>query len=176
MSGFVMLLFALATTRSPQEAGSADEIMRLAERVEGDQLAQAVQSAPDGAREAFRRLLAEAVNRSEDDGAEEPASSTSSLSQPLAAAERLARAYAEVWTDDFLLRQLGRFRAWPPADRRRRIAADSLRRAGLDAYVRLGTDEAIQLWREAARLSASLSDSSGIARALGNVGAGFYAA
>ena len=176
MSGFVMLLFALATTRSPQEAGSADEIMRLAERVEGDQLAQAVQSAPDGAREAFRRLLAEAVNRSEADGAEEPASSTSSLSQPLAAAERLARAYAEVWTDDFLLRQLGRFRAWPPADRRRRIAADSLRRAGLDAYVRLGTDEAIQLWREAARLSASLSDSSGIARALGNVGAGFYAA
>ena len=178
MSLFAALLFALAagSRPGPQEGSSADEIMQLASRAEGDRLVQAVQRAPDGAREAFRRLLAEALRGGENGGAEELASASPVFLQSAGAAERLARAYAEAWTDDFLLRQLGRFLAWTPAERRRRIAADSLRRAGLDAYLRVSTEEAIRLWREAARLSNSLSDSSGIARALGNVGAGFYAA
>jgi CHAT domain-containing protein len=40
----------------------------------------------------------------------------------------------------------------------------------------VGTGGAIRLWREAADLSSSISDTCGVARALGNVGAGFYAA
>jgi tetratricopeptide (TPR) repeat protein len=137
-------------------------VVDLAKRSDGGpELVAAVRRSPDGAREAFRRLLAESV-----DGA--------AGTPP--AAERLATAFAEAWADDFLIRQLRQFDAWAPDQRRRRVQADSLRRVGFEAYVQFDTRRAIELWRRGARLSASLSDSVGVARSLGNIGAGFYSA
>ena len=94
----------------------------------------------------------------------------------LRAAERLAEAFAEAWTDAFLLRQVRRFQAWPPSARLAKLKTDSLRRAGNKAYREDGVEAAVRLWRRSASVSADIPDSVGIARATGNIGAGYYAA
>jgi len=88
---------------------------------------------PDEARDALHRLFVLAAD--------------SAPAAPLAAATRLAQAYAAAWRDSFLLRQVARFAAWSPAERAAKLAADSLRRAGNAALGHAGVDAALHEWR-----------------------------
>jgi CHAT domain-containing protein/tetratricopeptide (TPR) repeat protein len=126
-------------------------------------LIQEVQDHPDDVRDALRQLLVMATTTVD-----------SAATLPLAAADRLAAAYAVAWHDPFLIRQVSRFRRWRPADRHRKVMADSLRLAGNDALGRDGVAVAVRLWRESARRAAAIGDTSAIAAALGNIGRGFY--
>ncbi|UCG76440.1 MAG: hypothetical protein JSV95_03825, partial [Gemmatimonadota bacterium] len=116
----------------------------------------------------FRRLLADFVR------AGESRTDRAGASGVLEAAERLARAYSEAWSDVFLVSQLRLYRSWTPQERERKVQADSLRRAGATAFS-FDTESALRIWAEAARLSGSIQDTSGVARALGNMGAALYA-
>ena len=107
-------------------------------------LVQRVRSRPDAAREAVQLLLADAMAAQGSDQAEE---------EFLLAAERLAEAYAEAWTDSFLLRQVRRFQAWSPPARLAKLKTDSLRRAGNKAYREDGVEAAVRLWRRSASVS-----------------------
>ena len=115
---------------------------------------------PDEARDALHRLFVLAAD--------------SAPAAPLAAATRLAQAYAAAWRDSFLLRQVARFAAWSPAERAAKLAADSLRRAGNAALGHAGVDAALHEWRASLARCTLLDDSAGMAAALGNIGAGYY--
>ena len=115
---------------------------------------------PDSLRNALHARLVDAAADSQD-------------AEPLAAAERLAQAYAVAWRDSFLVRQVARFEAWTPAERRAKIAADSLRLAGNVALGRAGAAAALRDWRESLRRCGALGDSAGMGAALGNIGAAF---
>jgi CHAT domain-containing protein len=163
MSGVesLRLLGALAgLTQSPQ---APDELWTLAKTGSDSALIAQAHDRPDDLREALRRVLALAA------GAPPPA-------EPLTAAARLARAYAVAWRDSFLLREVARFDSWSVAERRAKVAADSLRRAGNAALGSAGIDAAMRDWRESLRQCGLLHDSAGMGAALGNIAAGFYQA
>jgi CHAT domain-containing protein/tetratricopeptide (TPR) repeat protein len=149
-----------------------DRILALASRDARDSLIAAVKQWSDEAREAFHRLL---VAAAPDGSAVSRAPAGADPDGALQDADRLARAYAEAWADDFLVRQVALFRAWTPEQRRERLAADSLRRTGATVY-RNNTESARRIWRQAENVAASIGDSSGVARAVGNIGAAFYTA
>ena len=149
-----------------QTAGPTEVVQQLALSGEDRTLTVQVEQWPDQAREAFQQLLRASVRDQRQALADDP----------LVAAQRLAETYAEVWTDEFLLRELGRFRSWPFAERELRIVADSLRLAGRDAYWEQGIDAALVLWQESLEISTEIGDSTGVARALGNIGVTWYAA
>ena len=94
----------------------------------------------------------------------------------LAAAERLASAYATAWNDSTLLRRVEKVRSLSPADRKARIAADSVRRAGAKAGLSAGLDAALRDYRESLRRFQALADTDGMARALGSIGQAFRTA
>lgn len=98
------------------------------------------------------------------------------LERDLETAEWLARAHARVWGDSSILRGVGRFRRWSPAQRQLKIAADQLRRSGNSALRTGGVSAALPHWRASLRMASSVPDLSGRAAALGNIGAGFYRA
>jgi tetratricopeptide (TPR) repeat protein len=56
------------------------------------------------------------------------------------------------------------------------LAGDSLRDLGNLAYTQEGVDRALELWRESLACHEALGDTVGVARSLGNIGAGMYAA
>jgi CHAT domain-containing protein len=152
----VVLVLAASFAQSSQ---GSDELRTLARDGSDSVLVDRTRQRPDDTRDALRRLLAEAAG-----GA------------PLAAAERLAGAYAVAWQDSFLVRQVGRFQSLSAADRQAKVAADSLRLAGNAALGSAGVDAAMRAWRESLRRFEALSDTAGVAAALGNLGAGFYLA
>ncbi|HMI54776.1 MAG TPA: tetratricopeptide repeat protein, partial [Gemmatimonadaceae bacterium] len=86
----------------------------------------------------------------------------------------MADAYAEAWSDYFFARQVTRFQASSPDQRKQRVAADSLRRAGNTAMGAEGVPAAMTLWRESLRRARVLGDSAPIALGLLSIGAGFY--
>jgi tetratricopeptide (TPR) repeat protein len=94
----------------------------------------------------------------------------------LAAAERIAGAYAATWDDSSLARHVARYRGWTAEQRQRYAAADSLRAEGKSALYRDGVDVALAHWRRSLELFTGLQDSAGAAGALYNIGAGFYLA
>jgi CHAT domain-containing protein/tetratricopeptide (TPR) repeat protein len=110
---------------------------------------------PDSVRESIRTLLASAQ---------------------ITTAEQLASAYAAAWRDSFFVREVARFARWPQANRRTKLAADSLRRAGNAALGRAGVAAALRDWRASLARCDAIADSAGIGAALGNIGAGFYQA
>lgn len=126
-------------------------------------LREAVRASPDDARELIRRLLVEA-------GAADPPQSE----RVVTLASRLAESYAAVWEDSFPLRTVARFSEMSPAHRRAKLAADSMRRSGNTALGRAGVKAAFPLWRDALRRATAMSDTAGVAAALGNLGAGFF--
>jgi hypothetical protein len=145
MSGLesLWLLAALAgMVQSPQ----AEDLRTLAMTASDSALIAQAHDRPDDLRESLRRLFAVAAAETQ------PA-------ERLTAAERLARAYAVAWRDSFLVRQVARFEAWPLADRRAKVAADSIRRAGNDALGRAGVGVAMRDWRESLRRCELLHDS-----------------
>jgi CHAT domain-containing protein len=104
------------------------------------------------------------------------ASSDSARAAALTFATRLATSYAAAWSDSFYLREVGRFAAAQPAWRRSWVSADSTRRAGIAASSGLGVPAGMRLWRRSARAFRLLRDTSGLAAATGNLGAGYYLA
>lgn len=127
-------------------------------------LASRAREAPDEVRAALRDMLVGTVVRSD------------SADDYLADARRVAHAYWAAWRDSFLVRQVTRFASWSPAQRSLKVSADSLRLAGNSALGRLGVAAALRAWRASLLRCETLGDSAGVGAALGNIGAGFYAA
>ena len=148
-------------TQSPQ---AADQVRALARNGTDSALVARSRAAPDAVREALRGLFVSA------------ASAADSSEAFLERARRMARAYAVAWRDSFLIRQVTRFESFSPAERRLKVTADSLRLAGNAAAGRLGMVAATGLWRQSLVRCEALADTAGMAAALGNIGAGFYAA
>ena len=139
------------------------DLQALADTASDSTLVAQAHARPDDVREALRQLFGRAV-------------SDSSPVAPLAAARRLAEAYAVAWRDSFPLRQVRRFESWPARTRRASVAADSIRRAGNAAMGRAGVQVAMREWHKSLRQCETIQDSAGIGAALGNIGAGFYRA
>jgi len=140
-----------------QSPHGADTVRMLAQDGPDSALVERARRHPDDARDALRRLLAEAA-----------------AGGSLTPAERLAHAYAVAWQDSFLVRQVVRFGSLAPAEQRGKVAADSTRLAGNAALGSAGVEAAMRAWRRSLRRFEGLGDSAGIAAALGNLGAGFY--
>ncbi len=151
------LLKAAAIIALLQTADPVERLMWLAETAPHETLVDEARQHPEQARRAFHDLL------------------RASVAEPSDAAGRLAAAYAEAWTDAFLVRRYNRFRAWSERERRESLAADSLRLAGNRAYMEQGVEPALALWRESLERHEALDDTVGVARSLGNIGAAFYA-
>jgi CHAT domain-containing protein len=92
--------------------------------------------------------------------------------QELDTARRLAQAYAVAWHDEFLVREVARFAAWPPERRAEKVSVDSLRRAGITAFGRDGAGAAVAIWRNALSRATAIGDTAGMAATLQNIGAG----
>lgn len=120
---------------------------------------------PSRAYDHVRELLAEAAR------------STSPHSDSLIQeARNLARRFALVWDDSFVVTYVDRFERLPPEKRRAKVRGDSLRRAGNAALGGQGIARAMALWRRALRTATELGDTAGVAAAIGNIGVGFYRA
>ena len=158
MNPALLLLAAAAGALLPQEDDRVDRIVALAVAV-APTLTTEVREYPDAARKAFAELLSLSVRRED----------------ALGAADVLAGAYFEGWTDPFYLQEAGRFRSWSGDARRTKLEADSLRLAGNKAFSELGVEAAADRWSRSLELSRSVPDTAGIGRTLGNLGAGFYA-
>lgn len=172
-SAFVSLVIASLILASPAMASFQSSPMDMDEEIiaaarQGDHanLVGLVRTNPDEARRAAHDLFV-MVARSTTPEQEE---------EHLRAADNVGRAYAEAWTDSFLLRQVGKFSRWSAGQRANKLTADSLRLAGNDVYRTAGIEESLSLWWEALERSASLPDTVGMARSLGNIGAAFYGA
>ncbi|MFN2567095.1 MAG: CHAT domain-containing protein [Gemmatimonadaceae bacterium] len=159
-------LFLVVAGILAQSSDGADRVRARAREAGGDALVTEALERPDEIRAALTRSLALAAGSASD----------SARSVHLDAAERLARAYAAAWNDAFLVGQVARFRRWSPDERVAKVKVDSLRRVGNGVLGRAGPRPAIRLWRESLRGARVLGDSAGEAAALGNIGAGFYAA
>src|SRR5256714_5256236 len=90
----------------------------------------------------------------------------------LDAAAKIAAAYALVWRDSFLVREVARFTEWPAARRSAKVAVDSMRRAGITAFRGAGPHAAVVLWQRALTRATTNRDSAGMAALLGNIGSG----
>ncbi|HEX5631794.1 MAG TPA: tetratricopeptide repeat protein, partial [Gemmatimonadales bacterium] len=145
-----------------QQRSQAETMRALVERGSDSALVATVNRSPVAAREAMQALLDRTARPGEGDLA-------------LAGANRLAGAMAIALGDSFPLRQVMRYAAWTPAERGAKVAIDSIRFAGNAALGRDGFETALRAWRESARRAEALGDTAGMAAALGNIGAGFYA-
>jgi CHAT domain-containing protein len=154
-----MIALLVALPVLVQSTHGADTVRLLARDGPDSALVERTRRHPDDARDALRRLLADAAG-----GA------------PLTPAERLAGAYAVAWRDSFFVRQVARFGSLSPPQRVAKVSADSLRLAGNAALGAAGTEAAMRAWRESLRRFETLGDSAGMAAALGNIGVGFYRA
>jgi CHAT domain-containing protein len=143
-------------------AGGRDSLRRAAPRLSDSALAREARARPGELRDALRATLALVVR---DTG--------SSSDRHLDVARRLARAHADAWGDDFLVRQVARFSAAPEVSRRSIVWGDSMRRAGNAAFGSVGPEAAIALWRRSLPRLGIASDSAGFAATLGNIGAGY---
>lgn len=161
MSSLTALPLLAALAGLLQDPRARDALQVLARTGSDSALIVQAHDRPDDVREALRRLFVEAA-------------ADTQAGEPVAAAERLARAYAVAWRDSFLLRQVVRFESWLPAQRHLKVAADSLRLAGNDALGRAGVAAALRDWRESLRRCEGLNDTAGMGAALGNIGAAFY--
>lgn len=159
-----LLTWLALGTAAAQSSRLEDDARALPAASRDSVLAARARRQPDELRETVRRLLTKASI----------AASDSSTVDALERAQQLAAAYAVAWRDSFFIRQVARFKALSSADRRAKIAADSARRTGNTALSTKGPAAAMRWWRESLRGFQLLSDSVGIAAALGNLGAGFY--
>jgi CHAT domain-containing protein len=155
-SGFPFLLAALAA-----QSAAADSLRQLADRLPKSALIVETRARPLATREAVAEALVRTVR------------TPSASKEEFAAAQRLAEAYAVAWSDPFLVNEVTRFAARPPAQRAAKVRVDSLRRAGVAAYHREGVTTATVLWRRSLSRAQAIRDSTAIAAVLGNLGSGF---
>ncbi|MGD2216951.1 MAG: CHAT domain-containing protein [Gemmatimonadales bacterium] len=159
------LLFAIPGTAWTQEAGQSPDIVALAQAGDESRLLEEVRARPDDTRDALDQLFQLTVQ----------AKDAMDRVQFLERAQLLAQAYAQAWSDSFLIRKVERFTRWSSGERADKLEADSVRRAGIEAYYREGPEAAIRLWERSLTLCRALEDTAGQAAVLGNLGAGYYA-
>ena len=160
MIGSGLALLALVTSQ-----GLPDSLRLLAGRLPEASLVEAVRAQPVAVREALSEMMALAVNDRD----------PSARDRQLAAARRLAAAYATAWRDSFLVREVARFAASSPSRRAAKVRVDSVRRAAAADFGRAGPRAAMAGWRRAYTRARAISDTAGIAAVLGNIGVGFLA-
>jgi len=151
--------FTLASLVAP--TGPRDSLHLLASRLSDSALTAEARARPLELREALTLTLARVVH-----------SDPAARAEGLLTARRLAAAYAAAWHDEFLVREVARFAAWPPGRRAAKVWGDSVRRAGITAFGREGAAAAIVAWRRALSRLATIADTAGMAATLGNIGAG----
>jgi CHAT domain-containing protein len=159
------LLVAIPVTAPAQEPASSPDIVALLQAGDEGQLLEEVRARPDDTRDALDELF-ELTVRAHD---------SMDRVRLLEHAQRLARAYAQAWSDSFLIRKVEQFSRWSTAERADKLEADSIRRAGIEAYYSEGPDAAIRLWERSLTLCRALDDQACQAVVLGNLGAGHYA-
>ncbi|KPK78989.1 MAG: hypothetical protein AMS25_14180 [Gemmatimonas sp. SM23_52] len=159
------LLVAMSGAATAQEPASSPDIVALLEAGDEARLLEELRARPDDAREAVARLFQRSA------GANDSMDRVRLLDQ----AQLLARAYAQVWSDSFLVRKVEQFARWSTGERAEKLAADSLRRAGIEAYYREGPEAAIRLWERSLTVCRALDDQACQATVLGDLGAGHYA-
>jgi CHAT domain-containing protein len=159
------LLVATSGTAWTQEPASAPDILALLEVGDEHRLREEVRAWPDGARDALAELF-ELTVRADD---------AMDRVRFLGQAQLLARAYAQAWSDSFLIRKVERFARWSTDERAEKLEADSVRRAGIEAYYSEGPQAAIRLWERSLTLCRALDDQACQATVLGNLGAAHYA-
>ncbi|NNM06584.1 MAG: CHAT domain-containing protein [Gemmatimonadetes bacterium] len=157
----------------PQEAPQAGALIDLATTGSLETLVAQVRLHPDAVREALHDLMRESGNSIKESS---PTGNQGERRDVLGTAERLARAYFEAWTDPFLIQEVDRFRSWSLDERQTKLIADSLRNLGNEAYLSEGISPAMEFWRGSLLHSERLGDLSGVAKSLGNLGAGFFEA
>jgi CHAT domain-containing protein len=177
----IFAALAVLVMATPQSPSAVEELRALARAGSDSALVERARQRPDDLRDALRRVLSDAaagdVARGLPAGAPGASPAVDSVSAiSLAAAARLARAYAVAWHDSFLVRQVSRFQSLSAGERRAKVEADSVRLAGNAALGSAGVAAAMRIWRESLRRFETLGDSAGMAAALGNLGAGFYVA
>ena len=143
-----------------RQSSPPDSLRQIAHRVSDSVLAAATRARPLEVRDALSGTLALAATG--------PAASRDA---ELVVARRIAAAYAAAWHDQFLVREVARFTAWPPERRAERTRADSIRREGVTAYGRDGAATAVVIWRTAESRAAAIGDTALAAATLGNIGA-----
>ena len=125
-------LTALTMATVPQVTSLSDSIAGVAAKGRTVTLASLVETHPDASRQALVSL-AESWARSRTEAGQGRAAAPpygGERDGSLAAAQRIAVLYAEVWNDSFPVRNLTRFASWDPVRRRAAMLIDSLRRAG----------------------------------------------
>lgn len=151
------LLLVVLAAQTP----AADSLRHLALQLPESVLVLETRARPLVVREALSEALTQAVKAAPADRGD-----------ALAAARRLALAYAVAWSDSFLVREVQRFTGWSPARRTAKVWVDSMRRAGIATFGRDGPSAAVKTWRRALSRATANGDSAGIAAVLGNIGAG----
>lgn len=121
---------------------------------------------PDSVRDEIARLLRSSAGATTD----------AERAEHLGAAQSLAVAYADAWTDPFFVRRVAWFESVPPTQRADMATADSLRRAARVVIGQEGVPAAMHLLRESLRLATVAGDSAGRAQSLASLGAGYYIA
>ena len=159
-----LLVLALGAATLQGQAG-APGILALLEAGDEARLLEEVRARPNDVRDALATLFK----------LTDEASDSEERVRTLALAEVLARAYAQAWSDSFLIRKVGRFSRWSVGERAEKLEADSVRRAGVEAFYREGPEVAIRLWERSLTLCQALDDEAAQAAVLGNLGAGYYA-
>lgn len=159
------LFVAIPVTAWTQEPASSPDIVALLRARDERQLLEEVRARPDDTRDALEKLFQLAVR----------ADDSMDRVRLLEHAQRLARAYAQAWSDSFLIRKVEQFSRWSTDERTDALEADSIRRAGIEAYYREGPEAAIRLWERSLTLCRALDDQACQAAVLGNLGAGNYA-
>ncbi len=159
------LLPALPTEGRTQEEPGPSRVLVLLEAGDRSGLLEEVRAHPDSVRGALADLFRRAAGT---------ADSTDRVAT-LDLAKGLAQAYAQVWGDPFLTRQVEQFALWSTGERAEKLEADSLRLAGIEAYYGEGPEAAVRFWERALALCRGIQDEAGQAVLLGNLGAGFFA-
>jgi tetratricopeptide (TPR) repeat protein len=157
---FALFVACFATVADAQQL---TQLRSLVERKDSTAVITEVRRRPSDARDLLRDLIAQA-GRSQ-------ALDTDSI---LHLSYRLASAYTTVWEDSFPMTNLVRFNRMSREQRGAKVTADSVRIAGNTAFGSKGASAAIRLWRDALRRSRAISDTAGVAAAIGNIGSGFY--
>src|SRR4051812_20542751 len=164
LAALALVAPATGTAQAPKAAQAVEELRDLAIKGTDSALLERVRRRPIDARKALLNIMADASGSTTD----------SAEAVSLGAAHRLAGTVEVAWRDSFLLRQVAWFASLSRAERQQKTTADSLQRAGLAAFKTAGIDTALATLRKSLRRYQAVSDTSGMASVLHNIGVLFF--
>jgi CHAT domain-containing protein/Tfp pilus assembly protein PilF len=159
------LLIVTLWAAPPQEPQGAPNLFGLLESGNQAGLLEEARTRPDDVRDALDEHFRLIVRTND----------SHERVRLLSHARLLSRAYAQAWSDSFLVRKVQQFAGWSAEERSEKLEADSVRRAGIEVFYREGPEAAMRFWEHSLTLFRALDDDAGQAAALGNLGAGHYA-